>query len=246
MGKFGLDNSDDTIVCVAGGSGMSAIKALVEQACHQSLARDCLFFYGARTQADLYCLEEMEAIKQQWHPDHSFAFIPVLSEEPDDCDWQGPKGLVTEHLKTHYLDTNQLDINHIKAFFCGPPPMIDHGVKVLQDAGLVEQSIRYDKFEDVRSPAPVIDNQKCTLCDECLLVKPVENCIVELSDFSHSRQTGMTNAKNIVPGQTSGLYYNTLFINNDQCIRCYACVDACPHKAISPKNKAAPSMLRQR
>ena len=35
MGKFGLDNSNDTIVCIAGGSGMSAIKALVEQACHQ-------------------------------------------------------------------------------------------------------------------------------------------------------------------------------------------------------------------
>ena len=246
MGKFGLDNSDDTIVCIAGGSGMSAIKALVEQASHQSLARDCLFFYGARTQADLYCLEEMEAIKQQWHPDHNFTFIPVLSEEPEDSDWQGSRGLVTEHLKTHYLDTNQLDINHIKAFFCGPPPMIDHGVKVLQDSGLVEQSIRYDKFEDVRSPAPVIDNRKCTLCDECLLVKPVDNCIVEANGFNHSRQTGVTDIQAIVPGLTSGLYYNTLFINSDQCIRCYACVDACPHKAISPKNKAVPSILRQR
>jgi NAD-dependent dihydropyrimidine dehydrogenase PreA subunit len=124
--------------------------------------------------------------------------------------------------------------------------MIDHGVKVLQNAGLAEQAIRYDKFEDVRSPAPVIDNRKCTLCDECLLVKPVDNCIVETSDFNHSRQLGVTDIQTIDPGLTSGLYYNTLFINSDQCIRCYACVDACPHKAISPKNKAVPNILRQR
>ena len=244
MGKFGLDNTNDTIVCIAGGSGMSAIKALVEQASHQSLARDCLFFYGARTQADLYCLEEMEAIKQQWHPDHSFTFIPVLSEESHDCDWQGPRGFVTEYLKSHYIDTRQLDINHIKAFFCGPPAMIDHGVTVLQDAGLPSEAIRYDKFEDIRSPAPVIDNRKCTLCDECLLVKPLANCIVETSAFSHSRQTGLTDIETIRPGRTSGLYYSTLLINNDQCIRCYACVDACPHNAISPANLAIPQVLK--
>lgn len=245
MGKFGLDNSTDTIVCIAGGSGMSAIKAIIEQACHQSLARDCLFFYGARTQKDLYCLEDMDVIKQQWHPEHSFTFIPVLSEEPIDSTWQGARGFVTEYLKIHYLDNKQLDINHIKAFFCGPPPMIDHGVKVLKDAGLSEHAIRYDKFEDVSSPAPVINNQKCTLCDECLLVKPVDNCIVESSQFNHNRETGITDIKAVTPGQTSGLYYSTLLIDAEQCIRCYACVEACPHGAISPSNAAIPKVLKQ-
>lgn len=245
MGKFGLDNSDDTIACIAGGSGMSAIKALVEQANHQSLARDCLFFYGARTQADLYCLEEMAAIQQQWHPDHNFTFIPVLSEEPEDSDWQGCRGMVTEYLKAQYLDTKQLDINHTKAFFCGPPPMIDHGIKVLTEAGLSEQAIHYDKFEDIRSPAPVINNKKCALCDECLLVKPVENCIVEASNLTGTKKEGVTDFELVDPGQTSGLYYNALFINSDQCIRCYACVEACPHDAISPQNPILPTTLRQ-
>lgn len=244
MGRFGLDDSDKTIVCIAGGSGMSAIKALVEQAANKSLARDCLFFYGARTQADLYCLKEMDAITTQWHPDYNFTFIPVLSEEPEDSDWQGPRGFVTQYVKQHYLDTAQLNTRHLKAFFCGPPPMIDHGVEVLVAAGVNNQAIRYDKFEDVRSPAPVIDNTQCALCDECLLVKPVAKCIVETSEISYSGQD-ITDIQPIQPGQTSGLYYNTLFINSDHCIRCYACVDACPHNAISPKNKAIPQFLRQ-
>jgi len=244
MGKFGLDNTTDTIICIAGGSGMSAIKAIVEQARHQSIARDCLFFYGARTQADLYCIEEMEALEREWHPNNIFLFIPVLSEEPEDSDWQGPRGFVTDYINTHYLETKEWDLNHIKAFFCGPPPMIDHGVKVLEAAGLASQDIRYDKFEDVRSPAPIIDNKKCTLCDECLLVKPVDNCIIETSGISGDRQQGVTDTQTLQPGLTSGLYYNSLFIDSEHCIRCYACVDACPHNAISPKNPTIPKLLR--
>lgn len=243
MGKFGLDNSNKTLVCIAGGSGMSAIKALVEHAGHKSLARNCYFFYGARTQDDLYCQDVMAEIEEHWPETHTFSFIPVLSEEPDNSEWQGARGLVTEHLKQHYLDTNILDISDIKAFFCGPPAMIDHGVKVLEQAGLASQDIRYDKFEDVRSPAPAINNQKCTLCDECLLVKPVDNCIVETSGITQSAST--TQPNDIVPGHTSGLYYNALYINPERCIRCYACVEACPHGAISPKNPQIPKLLKQ-
>ena len=243
MGKFGLDNSSKTIVCIAGGSGMTGIKALLEQAAHVSLERDCLFFYGARSQADLYCLEEMEAVAKKWHPNHKFTFIPVLSEEPQVSDWHGPRGFVTQHLKEQYLDRLQLDVKNIKAFFCGPPAMIDHGVGVLKASGLDESDIRFDKFEDMSSPAPVIDNSKCTLCDECLMVKPVANCIVETSDHTHHQ--GNTTTQPVKPGVTSGLYYNTLFINSDKCIRCYACVDACPHDAISPSYPAIPKILRK-
>ena len=49
LGKFGLDPSDKTMVCIAGGSGMSAINAIVQHACNEQVARDCYFFYGART-----------------------------------------------------------------------------------------------------------------------------------------------------------------------------------------------------
>ena len=53
LGNFKLDSSTDPMVCIAGGSGMSAIKAIVERAAALSVARDCYFFYGARTQNDL-------------------------------------------------------------------------------------------------------------------------------------------------------------------------------------------------
>jgi NAD(P)H-flavin reductase len=243
MGHFGLDKSDKTIVCIAGGSGMSAINALVEQAASRQVARDCFFFYGARSQADLYQKAEMDAIAARWPDSHSFTFVPVLSEESANSDWQGARGLVTQYFKENYLDTGKISTDNMTAFFCGPPAMIDHGANILKSAGLNENDINYDKFEDARSPAPVINNSKCTVCDECLLVKPVANCIVESSSLSY-REDGISSLREVIPGQTSGLYYNSLVINSDECIRCYACIDACPHDAISPDNDLIQKTLR--
>ncbi len=244
LGKFGLDPSMDDMVCIAGGSGMSAVFSVIEHAANLQVPRNCYFFYGARARQDLYLEEEIEALKQRWHPDYTLEFVQVLSEEPEDSDWDGGRGMVTDYVKQNYLDSGKLDINEIKAYFCGPPPMIDAGIAVLQDAGLSKANIYYDKFEDARSPLPVIDNTKCVLCDECLMVKPVSNCIVEVSQLrGNGDAAGTMEFERVEPSATSGLYYNTLYINERECIRCYACVEICPAEAISPDFKSTPTTL---
>ena len=52
MGQFKIDESDDDMVCIAGGSGLSAINAIVEEAAHSQVKRNGYFFYGARQQKD--------------------------------------------------------------------------------------------------------------------------------------------------------------------------------------------------
>ena len=246
LGYFGLDNSNDTMVCIAGGSGMSAVNAIVEEAVALGVERDCYFFYGARTKDDLYLIDEMNEIKSSWNKKYKFEFIPVLSEEPDDSGWDGGRGFVTDYFRDNYLNNGIVDKNSCKAFFCGPPPMIDAGVKVLIDAGVSESSMFFDRFEDARSPAPVIDNSRCVLCDECLLVKPTHNCIVEAASLSNKKENGRyANIQRVDPSMTSGLYYNTLYIDEDECIRCYACVHACPAGAISPQHSLEPVTLRK-
>ena len=245
LGAFRLDPSDDPMVCIAGGSGMSAIAAILKHAANRKVARDCYFFYGARTQRDLYCQDEMQAIKKKWKRGKKFQFIPVLSEEPEESDWKGARGFVTNHFQQEYLDEGKIGIKGIKAYFCGPPPMIDHGVGVLKEAGLADGDIFYDKFEDASSPAPVVDNTKCVLCDECLLVKPVPDCIVEATNFKTNGRGRLSKFEPIRPGHTSGLYYNALFIDENACIRCFACVDACPHDAIAVDYDKVPKTLRK-
>ena len=244
LGYFKLDDSKDDMICIAGGSGMSAVNAIVEEAIHQKVKRNCYFFYGARTQKDLYLIDELTKISEQWNKDFKFEFIPVLSEEPEDSDWTGARGFVTDYFKDNYLEKGIVSADSCKAFFCGPPPMIDAGAKVLKEAGVSENSMFFDKFEDARSPAPIIDNSKCVLCDECLLVKPTDGCIVETAKLSKPKDNGKySHIERIDPAYTSGLYYNTLYINEDECIRCYACVHACPANAISPQFEIEPKTL---
>ena len=145
-GSFWLRDGTGPVICVAGGSGMSSIKALLEHAANLGCARDLIYLFGARTRQDLYCLEEMQALESRWSSRGSMRFLPVLSEEPDDSDWTGLRGLVTEHIPT--LD---IDWSDAQGYLCGPPGMIDAAIDALQKQGLSEQDIHFDKFLDASS-----------------------------------------------------------------------------------------------
>lgn len=233
LGKFLLDDSDDTMICVAGGSGMSAINALLQHAVAIKAPRDAFYFYSARSQDDLYCQEEMQEIAAAWHPDYQFTFIPSLSREPAESDWTGVRARATSHIQDAYINQGQFDLNCARAYFCGPPGMIDTGMELLIDGGMSRDRIYFDKFEDTSSPAPFIDNSKCVLCDECLFVRATDNCIVEASRIYQDKQGRLTGYERVQPASTSGLYYNSLFIDERECIRCGSCVEACPANAIS-------------
>ncbi|MBU0677637.1 MAG: FAD-dependent oxidoreductase [Verrucomicrobia bacterium] len=74
-----------------------------------------------------------------------------------------------------------------------------------------------------------IDNELCIYCDRCLKVKPVEGCIVKVASLEYDDKDRITGYK-----QSSGTRdYNMLFIDQDQCIRCGACVEVCPVECIS-------------
>ena len=116
MGGFGLDDSKEDMICIAGGSGMSAVNAIVEEAAHRKVKRNCYFFYGAREEKDLYLVDELSKIADVWAKGYTFEFIPVLSNEPEDSDWKGGRGFVTDYFKEHYLKTGRVKANHAKLF----------------------------------------------------------------------------------------------------------------------------------
>lgn len=141
-GDFHLRPGNAPILAIAGGSGMAPLKAVLEQAREDAVARDVLYLFGARTQADLYCLAEMESLTKGWLA--HFQFVPVLNEEPEDSGWTGRRGLVTDHIQA--LLGGRVAEQHV--YMCGPPPMIDAAEAVLGDAGVDAANIHYDKFLD--------------------------------------------------------------------------------------------------
>ena len=151
FGNFRLRASEAPIICIAGGSGMAPIKAILEDALKQNIKRPITFLFGAREQKDLYCLDEMQALKDQW-PVH-FDFCPILSEEPEDSDWQGKRGLVTEFINADaagLTGLTRIAISDCHAYLCGPPGMIDAALLALEAANVDTDNIHYDKFLDAR------------------------------------------------------------------------------------------------
>ncbi len=78
-----------------------------------------------------------------------------------------------------------------------------------------------------------INDAKCVLCDECLKVKPVDHCIVEVADLHRDEEGRIIGYRRIEPGATDSLYYNRLWIDQNQCVRCGRCEAACPVNAIT-------------
>jgi toluene methyl-monooxygenase electron transfer component len=147
FGSFYMREGEGPMLCVAGGSGLAPIKALLEHAANQQVRRDVLFLFGARTQKDLYCIEELEAVRARWNKDSKFSFVPVLSHEDEGSDWSGPRGFVTDYLRREYIDKG-VNVSNYQGYLCGPPPMIDAAIPVMNQAGISNDRIFFDKFLD--------------------------------------------------------------------------------------------------
>lgn len=147
-GDFMLRPDSGPMVCIAGGSGMAPIKALLEQAiADRRASRPLLVLFGARTQSDLYALDAIDRIRRDWTG--RFEFVPILSAEPPDSGWTGRRGLVPEHLKA----LAGVRLPQSQAYLCGPPAMIDACAAVLTREGLGAAQIFHDKFLPSGGPA---------------------------------------------------------------------------------------------
>jgi propane monooxygenase reductase subunit len=129
------------MLLIGGGSGMSPLWSILHDHVESGEKRPIRFFYGARARRDLFYLEAFAALAAQL-PD--FRFIPALSHaEPDDA-WTAETGFIHDVVnRTLRVEAFEGEID---AYSCGPPPMIDAVLPVLQMAGLEPERIHFDKF----------------------------------------------------------------------------------------------------
>ncbi len=145
-GTFWLREGTGPIILIGGGSGLSPLMSVLEDAVQKRVGRDAILLFGGRTERDLYCMDEIAAISAQWPA--QFDFRPVLSEEQTS---HHRFGLVTAEVATALTDLG--DPASTQAYLCGPPGMIDAGVAALVAAGVSLANIFYDKFTDASTGA---------------------------------------------------------------------------------------------
>ncbi|WP_437328581.1 2Fe-2S iron-sulfur cluster-binding protein [Sorangium sp. So ce381] len=144
-GSFRYHEAGRPLLCVAGGTGLAPIKAILEQAISDGLGRDVTLVVGARTQKDLYALDAIASIRERWRG--RFAFVPVLSQEPEGSRWTGREGHVTD-----YLREVAASLDECAAYLCGSPGMIDAALDLLRGR-IPPEHLHYDRFLDRGSVA---------------------------------------------------------------------------------------------
>ncbi len=137
-GPFGMftlrDSSPRRLVFIAGGAGMAPVLSLLRSMAEKGTEREAVFYYGARTEDDLFALDEIERLCGELP---NLTFVPALSEE----EWDGETGMVTD-----VVDRMEDDLAEVDAYLCGPPPMVDAAIALLEARGTPESHIYFDRF----------------------------------------------------------------------------------------------------
>jgi propane monooxygenase reductase subunit len=138
---FRREERPGPMLLIGGGSGMSPLWSILSDHIASNEQRQVRFFYGARTRADLFYLDELLAIAAKLK---NFKFVPALSHAEANDKWDGETGLIHEVVQRHLREEKLA--GSIDAYACGPTPMIDAVLPVLQMNGVEPDHIYFDKF----------------------------------------------------------------------------------------------------
>ncbi len=140
FGEFVLsDDPSVEVICVAGGCGMAPVKNIIYSIYNRWPERSCWLFFGCRTTKDIFYLDEFKELSKKFP---AFKIAYALSDPLEqDEKWDGDTGFVHLAVDKHL----EAEVKR-QAFLCGPPPMIEAVMRVLEEKGMFAGDIFYDKF----------------------------------------------------------------------------------------------------
>lgn len=144
FGDFRRTEGDSVMLCIAGGSGMAPFKSMLYDMLESGeKEREVWYFFGARTTRDMFYLDQMRDLETKLP---NFHFVPALSEPEEGDNWDGPTGLITEVLDAYLKEYIDIKGKKVEGYLCGSPGMIDACNRVMNDNGIIQDNVYYDKF----------------------------------------------------------------------------------------------------
>lgn len=104
-GDAWLKDSDRPILLIAGGTGFSYVRSILDHCMSQKLTKPIYLYWGARSDNQLYAFDEMQSLAMQYE---HFHFIPVVEAPP--TSWNGKVGNVLAAVKADFSDLSAYDI----------------------------------------------------------------------------------------------------------------------------------------
>jgi Na+-transporting NADH:ubiquinone oxidoreductase subunit F len=142
-GEFFVKDTDREMCFVGGGAGMAPMRShIFNQLPDKKTKRKMTFWYGARSKAEMFYDEEFRELARTHE---NFSYYVALSEPQPEDHWEGMTGFIHQCMYSHYLGKHK-DPTEIEYYLCGPPPMLNAILKMLDDLGVGPEMIAYDKF----------------------------------------------------------------------------------------------------
>jgi len=142
-GEFFVKDTKRELCFIGGGAGMAPMRSQIRnQLLDIKTERRITFWYGARSKAEMFYDEEFKELEDN-HA--NFSYHAALSDPQPEDNWDGMKGFIHQCLYDHYLKKHK-DPTEIEYYLCGPPPMLDAILKMLDGLGVEPEMIAYDKF----------------------------------------------------------------------------------------------------
>lgn len=140
-GHFHIDRSDDPVVLIAGGIGITPMLSMLNRCLAEQAGREVWLFYGVRNSRELVMRSHLGAIAAA-HPNFRLRLC-FSAPLPDDA-------AVRDYQHAGRVDVNvlrmQLPIKPYHFYICGPTPMLESLVPALEDWGVPNAHIHYEAF----------------------------------------------------------------------------------------------------
>ncbi len=142
-GEFHIQETQNEMLYIGGGAGMAPLRSQLFHLFHTlKTGRKVSYWYGARSVREIFYEEQFRAIEKDFP---NFKFTIALSDPAPSDNWTGPVGFIHQVIYDNYLKDHEAP-EDIEYYMCGPGPMTNAAIKMLNDLGVEKENIFFDDF----------------------------------------------------------------------------------------------------
>ncbi len=129
------------MLCIAGGSGLAPVTSIIETALHGGFANAIHLYFGVRTERDVYLEAQLAELQLRFPAFKAHIVLSEAAASSVPTRLSRRKGLVTDAVAEDFSS-----LTGFKAYFAGPPPMVDAATALVRARGVETRDIHADAF----------------------------------------------------------------------------------------------------